>query len=557
MELDTAYAGLIGSAERCSMVLELAGLQRALALELPKLEIGNAAIMRYADQEQRMLESIFCLRDGHPYQPPAQRFRATELYPPGAVSRLRRQTTFVLPLTAEHESLGVAVLEFGPRIAVHQILREQISTALRQCRLHAELIRKTLLHERSVEERQATAERMQSLSVLAGGIAHDLNNALGPLVALPDVILEELDELEACRPPHAVEVRRDLLTVKAASSRAAQTIQDLLTLGRQGQTKKQSLDLNRVVATCWEAERVCRVDSGDPPITVTLELHTAPLLVRGSEPHLARAVSNLIRNAIEAIAGTGRVVVRTDRVCLTEPASGYEVIAPGDYVVVAVSDTGRGIASHEIHRVFEPFFSKKRHRSTTSSGLGLAIVYGVVKEHEGFVDVRSALDRGTTFMLFFHRAGEPVPEQRESVLPRRGSASVLVVDEDPIQLRTAHRVLSRLGHVVTSLGSGAKASELFSQAHEAADPSPFDLVIVDLGLRGGEDGRSLLARVRQLFPLQPGIITGDATGRPESTGEGLHWLEKPYTLDALASAVKAALGSGPSTRPPAKRGGRR
>jgi signal transduction histidine kinase len=119
--------------------------------------------------------------------------------------------------------------------------------------------------------------------------------------------------------------------------------------------------------------------------------------VRGSESHLARAISNLIRNAIEAIEGTGRVVVRTDRVRLTEPCSGYAVIAPGDYVVAAVSDTGRGIAGHEVHRVFELFFSKKRHRSTTSSGLGLAIVYGVVKEHEGFVDVRSALDRGTSF----------------------------------------------------------------------------------------------------------------------------------------------------------------
>jgi CheY-like chemotaxis protein len=185
----------------------------------------------------------------------------------------------------------------------------------------------------------------------------------------------------------------------------------------------------------------------------------------------------------------------------------------------------------------------------------LAIVYGVVKEHEGFVDVRSALDRGTTFMLFFHSAGEAGTEQRESASPPRGSASVLVVDEDPIQLRTAHRVLSRLGYAVTSLPSGAKASELFFQAHGAANASPFDLVIVDLALRGGEDGRSLLGRIRRLFPLQRGIITGSIAGRPESGAEeGLHWLEKPYTVDALASAVRAALGSGLSTSPPA--GGR-
>jgi DNA-binding response OmpR family regulator len=120
-----------------------------------------------------------------------------------------------------------------------------------------------------------------------------------------------------------------------------------------------------------------------------------------------------------------------------------------------------------------------------------------------------------------------------------------------------------LGYGVTCLGSEAKAAGLFSRAHDAAAPSPFDLVILDLGLGGGQDGRSLLGLIRRLFPLQRGIVTGSVAGRPETAAEeSLHWLEKPYTLDALASAVESALGSGLSTRPPAvgpepaKRGGR-
>jgi DNA-binding LacI/PurR family transcriptional regulator/C4-dicarboxylate-specific signal transduction histidine kinase len=421
MELEAAYVALLSCAERCSTVLDLPSLRRALMQELPKMEIANALVARYPDDQRRELESVLCLRDGDAYEPPVARYRATDLRPPGADSAVRRQTAFVLPLAAENESLGVAVLEFGPRIAAHEMLREQISTAIKQCSLHAERVRKTLLHQRSTEERQAAAERMRSLSVLAGGIAHDLNNALGPLVALPELILSELAQFEACRVPNAAEIRTDLDTVRSASLRAAQTIQDLLTLGRQGHAQKQLLELNQLVAACWDAERDRGTQTEQRSIAVTVELCPAPLLIHGSEPDLRRALANLIRNAIEAIAETGQVVIRTGSVSLSQPLSGHESIDAGEYAITTIEDTGRGFDGLELRRVFEPFFTRRRFLSTSGSGLGLAIVYGVVKEHDGFVDVQSSLGRGTTFSLYFPvRDPTPTSAHDPTAFPARG-----------------------------------------------------------------------------------------------------------------------------------------
>jgi signal transduction histidine kinase len=136
-------------------------------------------------------------------------------------------------------------------------------------------------------------------------------------------------------------------------------------------------------------------------VTLTFESHHRPLVVKASEPHLSRALTNLIRNATEAIKGIGQVTVRTRSKPVTTSLAGYETIEPGRYAVVEVAYTGCGIATEELGRIFEPFFSKKRTGDYSGSGLGLAIVHSVIKEHEGFVDVQSAVGQGATFTLYF------------------------------------------------------------------------------------------------------------------------------------------------------------
>jgi len=193
---------------------------------------------------------------------------------------------------------------------------------------------------------------MESLSVLAGGVAHDLNNVLGPLIGLPDVVLAELAQLDV-RPESTAAARLDLETMRSATLRASQTIKDLLTLSRQGRTIKERLELNRTVLDCLDANDLHKLLEAFPGISIVCEISRERLVICGSESHIARAVANLLRNAVEAVVKGGEVRVKTFAVSLKQAAQGYETVPAGKYAVVVVSDNGVGIPSHEIVWVFE------------------------------------------------------------------------------------------------------------------------------------------------------------------------------------------------------------
>jgi DNA-binding LacI/PurR family transcriptional regulator/signal transduction histidine kinase/ActR/RegA family two-component response regulator len=536
--------------ERCSRSLDLASLQAALTRGLGVMGIDSAFVARYAEGAPGELEPIVCLLDGRAFEPTEPRFAAHELLPPRACLDGRRRTWVVFPLALETQRLGVAVFSYSSNMIAYQMLRDQIASALRSVGLLQEIVDKTTLHERSVQERLATARRMESLSVLAGGVAHDLNNALGPLVTLPDVMLRELGETDGEPLLTVGELRCDLESIRAASLRAAQTIKDLLTLSRQGRTSKELLDLNQIVASCLTTEPVRGMNQTERPVNLTLDLCPESLPVQASEAQLSRAIANLIRNAVEAIDGAGEVALRTRSVVMAEPTSGYETIEPGQYGVVSVADTGSGIARSALGHVFEPFFSQKRMGENSGTGLGLAIVHGVVKEHQGFLDVQSTVGRGTTFTLYFPLAAE-VPRHRDqpSGAPR-GRARILMIDDDPTQLRTGRRALAHLGYQVETMPSGQQALELFAQAAraqaavEGASDSPYHLVIVDMILNEEQDGLQVYEQMSRLFPAQKVIIASGyaPTERAErAIRNGLSWLVKPYTMDVLARAVRAAL----------------
>ncbi|HEY8946635.1 MAG TPA: ATP-binding protein, partial [Polyangiaceae bacterium] len=458
--------------------------------------------------------------------------------------------------------LGVVVFGKDSHVTAYEMLRGQISSALNTVAMHREIVRQTAIHERTVQERAATAERMKSLSVLAGGVAHDLNNALGPLVALPDIILQEIEELARNRVPVDSEVYSDLKTIKSAALRAAQTIKDLLSLARVGRVNKEHLDLNQVIASCLSAPAHRPLVGQQRDVRLIYEQSPEALFVEASEPHVVRAAMNLVHNAVESIEGFGTVTIRTYRQRLTQALSGYETIEPGDYAVVTVSDTGHGITPDVMRRVFEPFFSNKKAHENSGSGLGLAIVHGVIKEHHGFVNVESEPGRGTSFSLYFPLVERPASTERNrppSVKP--GNARILVVDDDPVQLRTARRILTRLGYDVTTTDSGSKAYALFEDRSSpraagsgAERSSPFDLVVMDMILQEADDGLRVLERIQALYPQQCAIlVSGHA---PMERGmlavqRGIGWLGKPYTLEALGLAVQSAL-SPKQTTPPAR-----
>jgi CheY-like chemotaxis protein len=199
--------------------------------------------------------------------------------------------------------------------------------------------------------------------------------------------------------------------------------------------------------------------------------------------------------------------------------------------------------------VFEPFFTKKRAGETSGSGLGLAIVHGVVKEHDGFIDIASTPGVGTTISLYLPAVDGM--ELRERVLPAPGgSARILIVDDEPIQLRTGRRVLVRLGYQVEIMDSGLRAYELFSRA-AGSGQSPFDLIIIDMLLGEMLDGLQVIEQIQRLFPAQKVIVvSGHApTERAElAVKRGLTWLEKPYDMESLAQTVERVLRSDDEAR---------
>jgi DNA-binding LacI/PurR family transcriptional regulator/signal transduction histidine kinase/ActR/RegA family two-component response regulator len=542
LRMDEDYVRLLTTGERVSLALDLPALRKELLKSLPLAGFGTAFLACHPAGDTTVLEPFVCLLDGQPRDPPAARFPAWHLLPDEAYPPERRHSSVVFPLAFEAQRLGVAVFEYSPRLTGYALVRDQISAALRSVLLHQEVVAKTMLHERSVQERLAAAQRLQSLSVLAGGVAHDLNNALGPLVALPEVILDELAEFEALKGT-VPQVAEDIASMKAAALRASQTIKELLTMGRQGRTPRRPLDLRRTIEACLSGDSLRCFSDLNPNVRVVLELSTESLVVRASEVQLSRAITNLVRNAIEATPGSGKVVVRVSSARLAEPNAGYETVEPGDYAVVTVSDSGTGIPAAQLGRVFEPFFSSKRAGEHSGTGLGLAIVLGVVKEHKGFVDVASTIDEGTQITLYLPRVYQaPLLSEPVTMTPN-GHAKILIVDDDPAQLRTGRRVLTRLGYEVHTLDTGRSAYQLFERAAPTGK-SPYDLVILDMLLNDDWDGLQVFEQIQQLFPAQRAIVaSGHAPSEraEKAVARGLAWLAKPYTTKTLAVVVKAAL----------------
>jgi signal transduction histidine kinase/ActR/RegA family two-component response regulator len=539
LEIDETYHRFLRSGHHVSIAFDLPSLKGAFQKSLVDAGVRTAFVSRWSSEAPGELEPFVCTSDGEPVDAANERYPGHALMPAIAWADGRRKTFVVFPLAFETQRQGVIAFEYQPNTNGYQVLRDQLSAALMTVGLHQELVQKTMLHERSVQERLATSKRIESLSMLAGGVAHDLNNALGPMVALPDVILSELSEMGVTA-ERAGDIYEDVESIHTAALRATQTIKDLLTLGRQGRTPKEPFDMNRAILACSFAG----AETENRRVTVTLDLAPEPLAVRGSESHVVRAITNLVRNAIEAIASSGQVTVKTFETRVTQPIAGYETVEPGEYVVVRVSDDGEGIPAHELGRVFEPFFSKKRVREQSGTGLGLAIVHGVIKEHEGFIDVTSTPSTGTTFTLYFPSSAEPLQRPEPEPAPR-GSAKVLFVDDERIQLRTGARVLTHLGYKVDTLDSGQKAHELFSKAAEQGARSPYDLVILDMLLNEDEDGLQVFERIQQLFPAQKAILaSGHAPNQraERAVAKGVCWVVKPYTSHALASAVETALG---------------
>ena len=237
------------------------------------------------------------------------------------------------------------------------------------------------------------AEKMESLGKLAGGVAHDLNNILGPIVGYPDLILMKMPGDDPLRPR--------IEKIRNAAQAASQMIQDLLTMARRGRATSEPVCWKTIARTFLESATVDRIREEKPAVAVRAEVHeVAP--VDGVPSQFTQVLMNLVVNAADAIEdGQGDVLVSVRQMSVTDRVGVSGPVPDGEYVVVSVADTGCGIPAEHISRIFEPYYSSKEMKKSAGSGLGLSVLYGVVKDFNGHIEVLSEAGKGTTFSLYF------------------------------------------------------------------------------------------------------------------------------------------------------------
>ncbi len=397
---------------------------------------------------------------------------------------------------------------------------------------HYLALKEDITEKKAMEEQLRQAHKMEALGTLAGGVAHDLNNVLSGIVGYPDLLLLKLPENSPLRKP--------LLSIKETGHKAAAIVQDLLTLARVGVAAYEVLNLNTVISEYLESPEYEMMKSFYPDVEVETRLDAGLLNIFGSPIHILKVVMNLVSNSAEAIGIDGKISISTKNRYIGSPVCDYENIDEGNYVALTVSDSGAGISPEDIERIFEPFYTKKR-MGKSGTGLGMAVVWGTVKDHKGYIDVQSTEGIGSSFTLNFpvtrqQPAGVQVGLPVEDYMGK--GQSVLVVDDVKAQRELASEMLKTLGYCVVAISSGEEAVEYLQN-------QPADLLILDMIMAPGIDGLETYKRVLKIHPGQKAIIASgysetDNVRAAQKLG-AKQYLKKPYTLENIGLAVKLEL----------------
>jgi len=389
-------------------------------------------------------------------------------------------------------------------------------------------------HERKIlQERLQRAEKMEALGILAGGVAHDLNNALGILVGYSELLYTGMDESDP--------LREDARNIMYGGERAAAIVQDLLTLARRGVQNRASINLNDTISDYINTPEFKKLTELHPNIRLRTKLYDRLLKINGSKVHLSKTLANLVSNAAEAMTSGGELIINTKNLYVDKPVSGYDDIQEGDYVVLSVSDEGEGIAEHDLRRVFEPFYTKKV-MGKSGTGLGLSVVWGTVKDHEGYIDIQSSIGKGTTFTLYFPVTREETSEEIPTLMDEymgRGE-TILIVDDIKQQRDLAMRILKDLNYRVDSVSSGEEALVYLME-------TTIDLIVLDMIMEPGIDGLETYRQISKIRPRQKAIIVSGyaETQRvkiAQSLGAGT-FVRKPYIRERIGLAVRNELDS--------------
>ncbi len=428
------------------------------------------------------------------------------------------------------------ILEMG--LACNKMLEsiELRDNALKQYQIDLEEKLAELSRQRTEQERLTKrlqrVEKMEVVGTLAGGVAHDLNNILSGVVSYPELLLLDMPEDNPYRKP--------LVAIRESGQRAVMIVQDLLTLARRGAAVLETTNLNALIKSFVSSPEFEKLVADHPGVAVITELRNDLFNIQGSKTHLQKTIMNLVVNAIESLDDHGTVTVSTENRYISEPIPGYDEVVEGDYAVIIICDSGSGIDSSDLEHIFEPFFTRKA-MGRSGSGLGLAVVWGVVKDLNGYIDVQSTAGKGTTFALYFPISREAVDDEacvKPIELYKGNGEKILIVDDVEQQRDIASKMLGKLGYQVFTSASGEEAIEYLKQ-HRV------DLLVLDMLMPPGIDGLETYKQVVALYPGQKAIIASgySETQRViEAQRLGVaDYIRKPYSIETIGLAIQAEL----------------
>ena len=394
-------------------------------------------------------------------------------------------------------------------------------------------LKKALAETDTLGKQLNQAKRMESIGLMAGGVAHDLNNILSGIIGYPELILLTLAKDSDLRP--------QIEAIQQSGIRAAAVVDDLLTVARGAASTRAIQDINSLIIEYLNSPECSKIKSLYPHVTVKSKLKANHANIFCSQVHIKKCLMNLVTNGIEAIAGSGTVLVSTHDHIQTDTDNSKLDLKNGEYIVISIKDDGPGIIKEDLDHIFEPFYSKKiMERSGT--GLGLTVVWNTVKDHDGKIFVDSST-QGTTFQLYFPVSHEKTDIQQADNAKDNFTGNgehILVVDDEELLQNIACKMLEHFGYTVHTVSSGEAAIE-YVKKHKV------DLLVIDMLMEPGINGHQTYKEIIAINPGQKAII---ASGFSENTdvkaavklGAG-GFVKKPYSMKQLGQIVQKTLNT--------------
>ncbi|MDA3886262.1 MAG: PAS domain S-box protein [Candidatus Delongbacteria bacterium] len=390
----------------------------------------------------------------------------------------------------------------------------------------------TTERNKTLEDRLSQGEKMEALGRLAGGVAHDLNNVLTGIVAYPDLLMLKMDDDDP--------LRKKVMAIKKSGEKAASIVEDLLSLSRRGVNKFAPVNVNKAVKDVLESPEIEKLQIYHSKISIKFSEDKTTPSISGAEFQISKVLVNLLTNAAESIENDGEIFISTKFESSKNRTLRFSNIPEGDYTVLSVTDEGVGISKEDQKRIFEPFFTSKT-MGRSGTGLGMAVVWGAVKDHDGFIELTSKVGTGTTFDLYFPAlAGtSPIDEVKLDRKSYQGNGErILVLDDEEVQLDIAESLLSEINYKVKVTNDVKKINSLV----KSYDP---DVILLDMILGDDKDGLDVYNEIIKTRPKQK-IIIISGYSESERIKEALKlgakkYIKKPYTIEDIAVNIKEVL----------------